>query len=190
VHRIVVYGVVQGVGFRPTVYRVAKSLGLRGWVKNNGSNVEIVIDRDVESFLAELRKNLPVNARIERIEVSEYSGMSFDDFRILESSHGVKDFPPPPDLAMCDACLADFYEKGNRRYMYAFTNCTDCGARFTVIKNMPFDRINTTMSEFPMCPVDFTHRQYHVQNADPDTRCMTETERRFPWKIRLRNLRS
>jgi len=169
VHRIVVYGVVQGVGFRPTVYRVAKSLGLRGWVKNNGSNVEIVIDRDVESFLAELRKNLPVNARIERIDVSEYSGMSFDDFRILESSHGVKDFPPPPDLAMCDACLADFYEKGNRRYMYAFTNCTDCGARFTVIKNMPFDRINTTMFEFPMCREcnsEYEHpanRRFHAQ---------------------------
>ncbi|MEM3738921.1 MAG: carbamoyltransferase HypF [Thermoplasmata archaeon] len=149
--KLIVYGVVQGVGFRPTVYRIAKAMGLRGWVKNNGSNVEIVVNVDAEKLLEVLRKNLPPNARISEIKIEEFDTTPPEDFVILASSSGTKDFPPPPDYGMCDACLKDFNERGNRRYNYPFTNCTDCGARFTVIRALPFDRANTTMEAFQMC---------------------------------------
>ncbi|MCX8173292.1 MAG: carbamoyltransferase HypF [Thermoplasmata archaeon] len=167
--KLLVYGVVQGVGFRPAVYRVAKAMGLRGWVKNNGSNVEIVVDDRAAEFVEELKRNLPPNARISEIKIEEVEGKLPDSFVILSSTDGKKDFPPPPDYGMCNACLGDFSEKGNRRYNYAFTNCTDCGARFAVIKALPFDRANTTMDEFQMCEAcrnEYSspeNRRFHAQ---------------------------
>lgn len=149
--RIIVYGIVQGVGFRPTVYRIAKAMGLQGWVKNNGSNVEIVVSSNADKFLDALKQNLPPNARITDIKVEEIDTKLPEGFVILGSSEGQKDFPPPPDYGMCESCLIDFRNFQNKRYNYAFTNCTDCGARFTVIKTLPFDRVNTTMDAFQLC---------------------------------------
>ncbi|MGB9636762.1 MAG: carbamoyltransferase HypF [Thermoplasmata archaeon] len=173
--KLVIYGIVQGVGFRPTVYRVARMLHLNGWVKNNGSNVEIVIDGDTQEFLTKLKEHLPPNARIDHIEVEELETQQLSGFFILESTQGTKNFPPPPDYGLCPSCFRDFSTPGNRRYHYPFTNCTDCGARFTVIANLPFDRKNTTMNDFPMCEEctrEYTqpeNRRFHAQTISCPT---------------------
>lgn len=148
--KLTFYGVVQGVGFRPTVYRVAKELGLKGYVLNNGSNVEVHINEKPDEFIARLRQLLPPIARIERIEREEIDE-KLGTFEIKRSSDGNRTSLIPTDTAICDKCLADFNENGNRRYKFPFTNCTECGARFTVISNVPFDRARTSMSAFPMC---------------------------------------
>jgi hydrogenase maturation protein HypF len=149
--KITVYGVVQGVGFRPTVYRVAKALGLRGFVLNNGSNAEIHVDRDAERFLTELKKALPALARIDSAEIEEVDE-KFGEFTIVQSHDGERVSLIPADTAICGNCTNDFSEDVNRRHLYPFTNCTECGARFTLIEDLPFDRTRTSMSEFPMCP--------------------------------------
>ncbi len=149
--KITVYGIVQGVGFRPTVYRVARAMGLKGFVLNNGSNVEIHIDRDSERFLEELRKALPPLARIDRAEFEDVDE-KLQDFSIAHSHDGARVSLIPTDTAICENCVADFKARGDRRCLFPFTNCTECGARFTVIADLPFDRARTSMSDFPMCP--------------------------------------
>lgn len=148
--KILVKGVVQGVGFRPTVARVAKSLGLKGYVRNIGSYVEIYVNERENEFLEELRKSLPSNARIDEIIVENGTG-EYDDFYILDSAKGYKNYEFPPDTAICNDCLRDLFEPGNRRYMYPFTNCAVCGPRFSITIDLPYDRSNTSMSSFPMC---------------------------------------
>ncbi len=166
--KLTVYGIVQGVGFRPTVYRVAKSLGLKGYVLNNGSNAEIHIDRDPERFLEDLRKALPALARIDRVEVDEVEE-KLDDFKIVTSHDGERVSLIPTDTAICKNCKHDFSHVDDRRYLYPFTNCTECGARFTVIEDLPFDRARTSMSDFPMCEdcqreyQDPEDRRFHAQ---------------------------
>lgn len=149
--KITVYGIVQGVGFRPTVYRVAKSMGLKGYVLNNGSNVEIHIDRDVDEFLRRLKEALPALARIDRVELEEVDER-LGEFAIAQSHDGRRVSLIPTDTAICRQCVEDFRSAGNRRHLFPFTNCTECGARFTVIEDLPFDRSRTSMSDFPMCP--------------------------------------
>ncbi len=149
--KITVYGIVQGVGFRPTVYRVARAMGLKGFVLNNGSNVEIHIDGDAERFLTELKKALPALARIDRAEIEEVDE-KLGEFTIAHSHDGQRVSLIPTDTAICRNCVDDLFAEGNRRHFFPFTNCTECGARFTVIEDLPFDRSRTSMSEFPMCP--------------------------------------
>ncbi|MBN1677311.1 MAG: carbamoyltransferase HypF, partial [Candidatus Thermoplasmatota archaeon] len=149
--KITVYGIVQGVGFRPTVYRVAKAMGLRGYVLNNGSNVEIHVDRNAERFLEELKRALPALARIDRTEFEDIEE-DLKDFAISESHDGRRVSLIPTDTAICGSCVSDFRESGNKRRHFPFTNCTECGARFTVIADLPFDRRRTSMVDFPMCP--------------------------------------
>ena len=161
--KITVYGVVQGVGFRPTVYRVAKAMGLKGYVLNNGSNVEIHIDRHEEKFLKELRNALPALARIDRAEFEEVDE-KLEEFSIVKSHDGARVSLIPTDTAICRNCVVDFKRSGDRRHLFPFTNCTECGARFTVIADLPFDRPRTSMSDFPMCP-DCTE-----EYASPDDR--------------------
>ncbi|MDY6932291.1 MAG: carbamoyltransferase HypF, partial [Halobacteriota archaeon] len=148
--KISVKGIVQGVGFRPTVYRVAKSLGINGYVLNKGSNVEIFVDKKVEEFLRELKKEITGNASIDEIELTEEDG-DYEDFVILESTNGAKSSLLPPDTATCDNCLSEIFDSKNRRHLYAFTNCTYCGARFSLIKDVPYDRDKTSMDDFLMC---------------------------------------
>jgi hydrogenase maturation protein HypF len=148
--KITVYGIVQGVGFRPTVYRVAKAMGLKGFVLNNGSNVEIHVDRDAESFLKRLKAELPALARIDRAEFEDASE-EFQEFSIAKSHDGARVSLIPTDTAICKNCADDFDRKGDKRHHFPFTNCTECGARFTVIADLPFDRARTSMSDFPMC---------------------------------------
>lgn len=150
--RIVVHGIVQGVGFRPTVYRIATSMGLKGYVQNNGSNVVIVVDSQVEEFVRRLRDELPPLARLDAVDISPSDDAIGPSFRIVASEAGQKGVGIPNDTAVCDDCLREMFDPSNRRYLYPFTNCTNCGARFTVITNLPYDRDKTSMRDFPMDP--------------------------------------
>jgi hydrogenase maturation protein HypF len=167
--RISVHGIVQGVGFRPTVHRIASSMGLRGWVQNNGSNVVIVVDRDGEEFVRRLRAELPPLARLDSVEISDSADVIGAGFRIVPSSAGQKGVGIPNDVAVCDDCLRELFDPADRRYLYPFTNCTNCGARFTVIADLPYDREKTSMQDFPMDPdcrneyADPTNRRFHHQ---------------------------
>lgn len=147
--RIVIKGTVQGVGFRPAVYRTAVSLGMNGTVWNDGSSVVVETD-DCKNFVDALKKNLPPLAKIESVEMvdSEYCGKK--GFSISESKSKSSDVSIPTDTAICDKCLEEIFSDG-RRKNYAFTSCTDCGPRFTLLRSLPYDRKNTAMDEFPMC---------------------------------------
>jgi hydrogenase maturation protein HypF len=158
--RLLIRGVVQGVGFRPFVYRIAKRLGIRGYVRNRGNSVEILAIGDVARFINRLREELPPLAEIHSIEELPAGDKDhYDDFLVLESSQeGGEGSVIPPDVAICDACLKEMFDPGDRRYMYPFTVCTDCGPRFAIIEALPYDRENTTMRDFSMC--DACAREY------------------------------
>ncbi len=169
--KIVVSGTVQGVGFRPTVYRVAQSLGLKGYVLNKGSNVEIGIERDAQKdeFLNSLLKKLPPLAAIDKIEVTNEPVTGYTDFEIINSSDGKKTSVTPVDTAICEECVRELFDKNNRRYLYPFINCTNCGARFSVIERVPYDRAHTSMQDFTMCEACLAEyrspedRRFHAQ---------------------------
>ena len=162
---------MQGVGFRPTVYRVAKSLGLSGYVLNKGSNVEIGIkeNENVEEFLNSVMKELPSIASIDEIELKDEPINGYEDFEIIISSEGEKTSVTPVDTAICEECVRELFDENNRRYLYPFINCTSCGARFSVIENLPYDRVNTSMRDFEMCEdclAEYTNpmdRRFHAQ---------------------------
>lgn len=167
--KILTQGIVQGVGFRPYVYRLATGLDLKGSVRNLGNVVEIIVEGEKASdFVEKLPEELPPIAKIDSMEVDEIDIENYADFEIIESGDtysGVSVIPP--DIAICDKCLAEIRNPNDRRYKYAFNACTDCGPRFTVIESVPYDRIRTSMDEFPLCddclveyrqPLD---RRYH-----------------------------
>ena len=166
--KLIFKGVVQGVGFRPTIYRVATRLGLKGYVLNTGSEVEVVVDRDVDRFIDEVKKELPRIAHVTEI-IKEPDKRKFSDFRILHSKNGEKKSQIPPDIATCDECRAEMFDPSNRRYLFPFTNCTVCGARFSLITDIPYDRERTSMENFPLCRdcakeyKDPHDRRYHAQ---------------------------
>ncbi len=175
---IVVHGTVQGVGFRPFVYRLAHSLGVAGWVANAGDSVRIEVEGDrarLETFLEKLDAERPPHAKIELLEHSEGEPRGYPSFEILKSSPGGSTHAfMTPDIAVCPECLAELLDPSNRRYRYPFTNCTNCGPRFSIIEKLPYDRPNTTMKEFRMCPActaeygDPRDRRFHAQpNACP-----------------------
>ncbi len=167
-YRIEVRGVVQGVGFRPSVKRAADNIGASGFVRNDGSHVTIVCDKDPDLFIDEIKKIIGPMARIE-----EWSSTTVEDdikdFSILRSLEGERDSSLPPDTAICDNCLKEMMDPNGRRYLYPFTNCTDCGARYTLIEGLPYDRERTSMSEFGMCDrcsneySDISFRRFHAQ---------------------------
>jgi hydrogenase maturation protein HypF len=169
-------GTVQGVGFRPFVANLAKRLAITGFVRNTEAGVEIEAEGgQLETFLAQLRTGAPALAHIAEIEVSDLEPRAGTGFAILQSAPRAGEFGlVPPDIATCPDCLRDFTDPGNRRYRYPFTNCTNCGPRYTIIRDVPYDRPATTMSAFRMCadceaeygnPDD---RRYHAQpNACP-----------------------
>ncbi|MDR1722076.1 MAG: carbamoyltransferase HypF [Methanobrevibacter sp.] len=172
--KILVAGIVQGVGFRPTVYRIAESLDIAGYVRNLGNVVEIIAQGDSENldrFICKLISDKPPVSKIDSIEheIIECE-TAFDEFSILESSSNFSGTSViPPDLAVCDNCLAELRNTGDRRYSYPFIACTDCGPRFTVIESIPYDRNRTTMDEFPLCEecmTEYTNpldRRYHAE---------------------------
>ncbi len=176
--RIQLQGLLQGVGFRPFVYRIATDLGLSGAVWNGPAGVTIEVEgiRPIlETFLYRIKQERPVHAVIDRIDSARLDPTGEERFEIRESDlAGVRETSVPPDLATCADCLRETFDPANRRYRYPFTNCTDCGPRFSMIELLPYDRINTTMRKFPLCEEcrneyeNPANRRFHAEpNACP-----------------------
>ena len=171
--RVHITGIVQGVGFRPFVYNLATRLELKGWVKNTSAGVDIEVDgeKDVlDSFVKSLRDEAPRLSRIDELTASFGPAGGFRSFDILHSEAMEGAFQPiSPDVSICDDCLRELFDPSDRRYRYPFINCTNCGPRFTIIKDIPYDRPKTTMAPFAMCPdcekeyTDPTNRRFHAQ---------------------------
>lgn len=175
---IIIRGAVQGVGFRPFIYRLATEMHLNGWVSNSSEGVRIEVEETkqiLDKFLFRLQQELPPHAFIQSIEFSYLDPTGYEKFEIRESdSRGEKTTIILPDIATCPECLKEIFDPVNRRYRYPFTNCTHCGPRFSIIESLPYDRPNTSMKNFPMCskcqeeysnPSD---RRFHAQpNACP-----------------------
>jgi hydrogenase maturation protein HypF len=175
---LVVHGAVQGVGFRPFIFRLASELGLKGWVNNSAQGVFIEVEGPrsaAENFLLRVEKEKPPRSFIQGLEARWLDPVGYDSFEIRHSvSGGSKTALILPDIATCQDCLNDIFTPGNRRYFYAFTNCTNCGPRFSIIESLPYDRANTSMRGFTMCPAcqaeyeNPLDRRFHAQpNACP-----------------------
>jgi hydrogenase maturation protein HypF len=171
-------GIVQGVGFRPHVYRLATAYNLTGWVLNSSAGVFIEVEGEEETlqeFARHLVEYAPPLAVIRNCSIEEIKPQGFRSFTIRESeSQGNREVMISPDIAICEDCKREVRDPGDRRYTYPFINCTNCGPRFTIIKDVPYDRAKTTMAPFPMCPEcrqeyeNPLHRRFHAQpNACP-----------------------
>ncbi len=171
--RVTLTGAVQGVGFRPFVYRLASELRLRGWVLNSGAGLTAEVEGDPEAldeFLARLHREKPAPAVILTSESSRLAPAGFDRFEIRASNEAEeKTVAVLPDLATCRDCLRELFDPGDRRLLYPFTNCTNCGPRFSIIEDVPYDRPRTTMKAFTMCEncrreyEDPVNRRFHAQ---------------------------
>jgi len=171
--RIHITGIVQGVGFRPFVYGLAARLHLAGWVRNTSAGVDIEVDAPpatLERFVRALREEAPPLARIDGLDVVWQAPNGFTAFEIVPSEPIPEAFQPiSPDVSICPDCLRELFAPGDRRYLYPFINCTNCGPRFTIITDIPYDRPNTTMAPFTMCPDcareydDPLDRRFHAQ---------------------------
>lgn len=168
-----IVGRVQGVGFRPTVYRYATERGLAGFVRNDPTGVVLEVEGDdvaVTAFFEQLRQEPPRQAVITGIEKRALETKGYRQFEVIESeSAGEAGVHISPDLATCDDCLRELNDPHDRRYQYPFINCTNCGPRFTIIGDLPYDRANTSMAGFAMCPPcaheyrDPADRRFHAQ---------------------------
>jgi len=170
--------VVQGVGFRPFIYRLAHEHRLAGWVRNTSGGVEIEVEGEepaVDRFLEEIGRSAPPMARVEKVASTPVPLQGHTGFKILESRPEAGQYQlVSPDIAACEACRQEIFSSEDRRYRYPFTNCTNCGPRFTIIEDIPYDRPLTTMRHFTMCPAcqkeydDPLDRRFHAQpNACP-----------------------
>lgn len=177
--RLRVTGVVQGVGFRPFVYGLARTYTLAGWVSNNSAGVLIEIEGPptaLENFQTDLTAKKPPLAHIEAVSVEVIEPSGAVDFHIIESSaQPAANTLISPDIALCADCQRELFDPADRRYLYPFINCTNCGPRFTIIQDIPYDRPKTTMAAFAMCPAcqaeydDPLNRRFHAQpNACPE----------------------
>ena len=172
-YSIRVRGVVQGVGFRPFVYRLARENSLAGWVINGEEGVEIFLEGDelgLQSFLRDLKTQPPPSSSVTEIELEPAQPSGLLDFRIRDSRR--RDRPTvriSPDLPVCEACLRELFDLENRRYAYPYINCTNCGPRYSVVLGLPYDRPNTTMSHWPLdayCAHEYhdpANRRFHAQ---------------------------
>ena len=174
-----VEGVVQGVGFRPFVHRLAGELELAGFVLNDERGVLVEVQGEPErvaAFLARLRADAPPLAVVERVLAEAVAPVEGDGFEIVESARGGRPAAlVSADVATCEDCLAELFDPADRRYRYPFLNCTNCGPRFTIVRGVPYDRPNTTMAGFRMCAAclaeysDPADRRFHAQPiACPD----------------------
>lgn len=171
--RIEIKGIVQGVGFRPFIYTLAKQFKLNGWVKNTSNGVIIEVDGEttsVDQFIQHITSSPPPLAHIDTLESFDIPPNGHKDFQIYESESIQGAFVPiSPDMAICDDCRRELFDPDNPRFRYPFINCTNCGPRFTIIKDIPYDRPLTTMADFPMCGFceeeyeDPANRRFHAQ---------------------------
>ena len=176
--KIDIRGIVQGVGFRPFVYNLARQYGLFGFVRNNASGVSIEVEGEksrIEKFVARIKTESPPLAALFKIKSYDIEPVGYDDFIIRDSDeHEEKFVPISPDISTCRDCLAELFDPTDRRYRYPFINCTNCGPRFTIVKDIPYDRQYTTMAPFKMCGMcqrEYNNprdRRFHAQpNACP-----------------------
>lgn len=170
--KITVGGIVQGIGFRPLVYHIAKKYGIFGTVRNLGGQVEIIVQstkENIEDFLQELKKNNNKDYEIVEIHIEDIKKKKFKNFQILNSKDNDEIAIIPPDLPICLQCEKELYTKKDRRFKNPFISCMICGPRYTIIENLPYDRNNTTMKDFNMCPScikEYTSpesRRFHAQ---------------------------
>ncbi len=171
--RILIQGIVQGVGFRPFVYEQAIKNSLTGWVRNSSAGVEIEItgkEESLDALLHSFQNDLPPLARVDTMQVSIIPVEEYPDFQILASKSNPGEFIPiSPDIAICPDCQRELFDNHNRRFRYPFINCTNCGPRFTIIQDIPYDRPFTTMKAFPLCPeckeeyANPLDRRFHAQ---------------------------
>ena len=171
--KLAISGVVQGVGFRPFVYQLAKRYKLNGFILNNTVGVSIEIEgaqHAIDAFMNALQNELPPLARIDRLLSEESESVGYIGFEILQSeTENEKSVLISPDIAICDKCLDEMQDPDNRRYAYPFINCTDCGPRYSIIDTLPYDRPNTSMHSFAMCEAcreeytDPLDRRFHAQ---------------------------
>jgi hydrogenase maturation protein HypF len=177
--RVAVLGMVQGVGYRPFIYRLASEMGVGGWICNCASGVVIEAESSgatVARFLHRIRDEKPLNAIVEETELTPIAPIGENSFEIRASDDkGVTTTPILPDIATCQDCRREIFDANDRRFRYPFTNCTNCGPRFSIVTSLPYDRPNTSMTEFDMCDrcraeyVDPHDRRFHAQaNACPD----------------------
>lgn len=171
--KIVIRGVVQGVGFRPFIFRLADELGIKGWIINSSQGVFIDAESErntLEVFIRKIETDRPKNSYIQSFEHTWLDAEGFTSFEIRESKEsGSKTALVLPDISTCNDCLEEIFDPKNRRYLYPFTNCTNCGPRYSIIADLPYDRFNTTMGEFEMCPEcraeysDPLNRRFHAE---------------------------
>jgi len=162
-----IYGRVQGVGFRPFIYKLAKELGLKGYVLNTSSCVEISLQGEkssIDNFIKKVKNEAPPLSKIERIEDYIFEEEGYTDFSIKESKKDKGFNFISPDIAICNECLEELLNPEDRRYKYPFINCTNCGPRYSIIEDLPYDREKTTMKVFKMC--DDCYKEY----KDPESR--------------------
>lgn len=171
---IIIKGIVQGVGFRPFIHKLVQNYNLSGWVLNSNQGVEIDVEgktKELNSFISDIKDKLPPLARIEKIEVNQLPLIGYKGFSIKKSITKEENgfVLVSPDISICEDCLQELFNPHNRRFHYPFINCTNCGPRFTIIKDIPYDRGKTTMRVFEMCPQcqseyeNIEDRRYHAQ---------------------------
>ena len=191
-YTIRVFGVVQGVGFRPFIHRLAESLGVRGTVANRGSCVEIEAEAEegvLQEFIDRIKEQAPARSAVLGVDALIGSVTGEKQFRIIPSKADSGDVFVSPDLATCPGCLKEMYDPDDRRYRHPFINCTACGPRLTILEGMPYDRVRTSMKAFPMClscKEEYTNtssRRFHAQpvacpSCGPTLRILWEADGR------------
>jgi hydrogenase maturation protein HypF len=191
--KIRITGIVQGVGFRPFIYQEASKLELTGFVSNTSDGVWIGIQGQsdlVESFIESIRSKPPIHAKIHTFAVESTLPSNYKSFQIIESQHAHSCAPViPPDIATCQDCLDEMNDPSDRRFQYPFINCTNCGPRFTIVQNIPYDRAQTSMASFPLCHdcekeySDPCNRRFHAQatacpKCGPQVQLLTQKQER------------
>lgn len=171
--KIIIRGVVQGVGFRPFIYRLANELNIKGWIINSSQGVFIEAEEErliLEAFIRRIKSDKPKNSYLQSFEHTWLDPEGFKEFEIRDSlEEGSKTALVLPDISTCSDCLEEIFDPTNRRYLYPFTNCTNCGPRYSIIADLPYDRPNTTMGEFEMCDEclaeykDPLNRRFHAE---------------------------
>jgi len=172
-YKLTIKGTVQGVGFRPFIYQLATRFNLKGTVLNGTQGVEVVVNASkdkLEQFIEAIKSELPPLASIDTLKVEQIEPKNFSDFQIIQTdSDGEKTVNIPPDISICKACEKELFDPKNRRYGYPFITCTHCGVRYSIIYDLPYDRVNTSMKFFEMCRAceeEYTNpmdRRYHAQ---------------------------
>ena len=171
--KISIFGIVQGVGFRPYIYNLARKHKINGWVRNDENGVEIEAyakKEDIENFINEIKVNPPVLSKISDIKIEKKKQSIYSHFDIIESTNSKnKTTIISPDMAICKDCIADIFDETNFRFLYPLNNCTNCGPRYSILKAIPYDRVNTSLKKFPLCKkcdkefIDPKNRRYHAQ---------------------------